>query len=109
MANYLARDVVLVRFPFTDLTGTKVRPAVVVHAPHISQDCIVIPLTSKMANILPGEFLLDDWRGAGLNVPSVVKRGFFTIHQSLVVACVGKFQMNDAAMLANAVKFWLGL
>lgn len=38
MPSYLRNEVVLVHSPFSDLPATKVRPAVVVHAPHISQD-----------------------------------------------------------------------
>jgi len=44
MPNYSRGDVLLVRYPFTDLSGVKVRPAVVVHAPHPSQDSFVVPL-----------------------------------------------------------------
>jgi mRNA interferase MazF len=32
-------DVVLVRYPFSDLSSLKVRPAVVVNAHHASEDC----------------------------------------------------------------------
>jgi mRNA interferase MazF len=47
MPSYSSGDVVLVRYPFTDLTSSKVRPAVAVGAPHASQDIFVVPLTSK--------------------------------------------------------------
>jgi mRNA interferase MazF len=65
----------LLRYPFSDLSGSKVRPAIVINAPHASQDVIVVPLTSKIAPLLAGEFILSDWSNAGLNVPSAVKRG----------------------------------
>lgn len=38
MPNCSRNDVILVRYPFCDLSGAKVRPAVVVSAPHVSQD-----------------------------------------------------------------------
>lgn len=85
MPNSSRNEVVLVRYPFSDLSGAKVRPAVVVNAPHVSHDVLVVPLTSRTASLLPGEFRLADWRGAGLNVPSAAKRGVFTIFDALVV------------------------
>jgi len=47
MQNYLKSEVVLVRYPFSDLTSAKVRPAIVVNAPHVSHDLFVVALTSK--------------------------------------------------------------
>ena len=66
MPNYSRNDILLVRYPFTDLSGVKVRPAVVVHAPHPSQDSFVVPLTSRLAALQAGEFALADWEKAGL-------------------------------------------
>jgi mRNA interferase MazF len=37
MSSCSMNDVILVRFPFSDLAGAKVRPAVVVGAPHVSR------------------------------------------------------------------------
>ena len=33
MPSFSNGDVILVRYPFSDLSGSKVRPALVVHAP----------------------------------------------------------------------------
>ena len=63
MPNSSKNDIILVRYPFSDLSGAKVRPAVVVSAPHSSQDIFVVPLTSKTTPLLAGEFLLADWTG----------------------------------------------
>jgi hypothetical protein len=38
MQNYSKHDIVLVRYPFSDLSNSKVRPAIVVSAPHLSKD-----------------------------------------------------------------------
>jgi mRNA interferase MazF len=75
MPSYSHSEVILVRYPFTNLSGVKVRPAVVVNAPHVSQDVIIVPLTSRLSSLLAGEFVLADWQQAGLNVQSAVKRG----------------------------------
>ncbi len=58
MPNYSTPEVVLVRYPFSDLTGAKVRPAVVVSASHVSQDLLIVPLTSKTGGAWAGEFVL---------------------------------------------------
>jgi hypothetical protein len=75
MPSYSKNEVILVRYPFSNLSGSKVRPAIVINAVHTSQDVIIVPLTSKVSALLAGEFVLADWRGAGLNVASAVKRG----------------------------------
>jgi mRNA interferase MazF len=76
MPNSLHSEIVLVRYPFSNLSSAKVRPAVVVNAPHLSHDVIIVPLTSRINGLLPGEFVLQQWQQAGLNVPSAIKRGF---------------------------------
>lgn len=47
MPSYSRGKIVLIRYPFSDLSGAKVRPAVVVSAPHASSDLIVVALTSR--------------------------------------------------------------
>jgi mRNA interferase MazF len=47
MSNYSRGEVVLVRYPFSDLSGSKIRPAVIINAPHTSKDVLILPLTSK--------------------------------------------------------------
>lgn len=102
-------DVVLVRYPFSDVSGFKVRPAIVVSTPHASQDLFVIPLTSKTSRLLTGEFVLGEWKNAGLNVASVVKRGLFTIHESLIVKSVGTLSIVDAGRVDDSLRGWLGI
>ena len=89
MPSYSRGSVILVRFPFSDLTSSKIRPAIVVSAAHPSQDVFIVPLTSRTDRLQPEKFAMQDWRGAGPNVPSTVKRGVFTIQQSLVIRNVG--------------------
>jgi mRNA interferase MazF len=102
-------EIVLVHYPFTDLSATKVRPAVVVHAAHASMDYIVVLLTSQIASLAAGEFALSDWRGAGLHIPTAVKRGIATIHPRLVVQAVGRLTAADAHILDQSLRLWLGL
>jgi mRNA interferase MazF len=109
MPSYSKNEIVLVRYPFSDLSSAKVRPAVVVNAPHMSQDVLIVPLTSKTAGLLTGEFVLTDWKGAGLNVETAAKRGIFTIQEKLVLKRVGRLVTRDAEKLAASLREWLDL
>ncbi len=109
MPSYSKNEIVLVRYPFSDLTNAKVRPAVIVNAPHTSQDVLIVPLTSKTTELLAGEFVLTNWKGAGLNVETATKRGIFTLHEKLVLKSVGRLVTKDAEKLATSLQEWLGL
>lgn len=109
MPNYLKNDIILVRYPFSDLSSSKVRPAVIVSAVHVSQDIFITPLTSKTVSLLDGEFVLSEWAAAGLNVPMAVKRGLYTVHQSLVVKTIGRMASSDIQQLQQSLQRWLGL
>ncbi|HEY0739421.1 MAG TPA: type II toxin-antitoxin system PemK/MazF family toxin [Herpetosiphonaceae bacterium] len=109
MPSYSKPSVILIRYPFSDLSGAKVRPAVVVSTPHVSQDLLIVPLTHRTSSLLPGEFALSDWTGAGLNVPTSAKRGVYTIHQSLIIKVVGQLAAPDAQHLDQSLREWFGL
>jgi mRNA interferase MazF len=109
MPIFSRNETILVRYPFSNLSTTKVRPTVVVHAPHPSQDSFIVPLTSRLDGLLPGEFALTDWRAAGMNVPTAVKRGLYTIHPSLVLKRLALLADDDAKLLEQSLRQWLGL
>ena len=109
MPSYSKYEVVLVQYPFSDLSSAKIRPAVVVNATHTSQDIMIVPLTSRTQSLLAGEFVLSDWAAAGLNVPTAVKRGVYTVHQTLVLKTVGRLSTADSEQVDRALRMWLGL
>jgi mRNA interferase MazF len=109
MPSFSKNEVILVRYPFSDLTAAKVRPAVVVGATHPSEDYLVVPLTSRTTRLRAGEFTMSDWRASGLNVPSAVKHGIYTIHESLILKSVGRLSASDAQRLEQSLRQWLGL
>ncbi len=109
MPNYSRNEIVLVRFPFSDLTNAKVRPAVVVSSAHASHDLFLVPLTSKTSSLLAGEFVLSDWKDAGLFVETAAKRGIFTIHEQLVSKALGALSNDDVDELERSLRFWFGL
>ncbi len=109
MPSYSQNEVVLVRYPFSNLSNSKMRPAIVVNTPHVSQDVFVVPLTSRVSSLLAGEFVLTDWHQAGLNVPSAVKRGLYTVEQSLILKFIGHLSATDIAAVEKSLRAWLGL
>jgi mRNA interferase MazF len=70
---------------------------------------MITPLTSKTTSLLNGEFVLSEWKVAGLNVATAVKRGLYTVHESLVVVTIGKLADIDAEQLEQSLRSWLGL
>ena len=87
----------MVPFPFTDLSGRKIRPAVVVSANPQGPDVVVAFVSSVMPAatgaadelVLP---LTDPDAGlAGLKRPSVIKlRKLITLHHSLILRKLGQ-------------------
>jgi len=109
MPSFSKNEVLLVRYPFSDLTAAKIRPALVVNAPHASDDYFIVPLTSRTDRLGAGEFVMADWQTAGLNLPSAVKRGLYTVHGSLVLKSVGHLSPRDAQQVERSLRQWLGL
>jgi len=51
-----------------------------------------------------GEFLIEDWQGAGLLKPSAVKSAISTIEQRLVLKLLGRLSTRDMSALEKALK-----
>lgn len=70
-------SVVLVPFPFTDQSGTKKRPAVVVSSAGYNasrRDLVIMAITSQVRTPLDfGEAMVGDWQEAGLVKTSVLE------------------------------------
>jgi len=94
--SYKRGDVVLVPFPFTDLSTAKQRPALVVSADWFNEircDRVLVAITSQIpATLEDDQYLLSraDITDAGLPKPSMVKLGkIFTIEQGLIRKTLG--------------------
>jgi mRNA interferase MazF len=110
--GYSLGDIVLVPFPFTDQTGTKKRPAVVVSSAAYHRervDLVVMAVTSHVRPKLGyGEVALASWRKAGLLKASVVKPVLTTIERRLVLRRLGRLGEEDRAALRAALRGLLG-
>lgn len=84
-------DLVLVPFPFTDLSGQKVRPALVLHHDTKGEDCVVAFLSSlKQKKLLRFDVVVVPSRQNGLKVRSVVKvNKIATLQKKIVLGELG--------------------
>ncbi len=97
-------DVILVPFPFTDLTTLKQRPALVLSAGWFNtsrDDCVVAAITSQIpSGLQPDEHRLSasDLLAGGLPKPSLVRLGkLFTMFKSLLRKRLGT--LPEATMI----------
>jgi len=112
MTVYEHGDVVLVRFVFTDESGAKRRPAVIVSTGeyHRSrQEAIVAAITSKVDRVLVGDHPIEGWREAGLLFPSVATGVIRTIKQAMIERRLGRMPPADMRAIEEQLRRVLGL
>ncbi len=88
----------LLPIPFTDLTSQNVRPAVVIG--RNAADLFLAPFSSVLFNT---DFLLNEWREAGLNVPCGVKAQLATVEENFVVKIVGTLAATVSKMAETLI------
>lgn len=104
MVTPSAGSVILVRFPFSDLSQSKLRPAVVlVHADR--GDWILCQITSKPYGDARAVQITDaDFATGGLRVVSYARPAkLFTAHESLFSAEAGKLRAEAFRRVRQAV------
>jgi mRNA interferase MazF len=107
MAELQAGDIVLVTFPFTDLTTAKLRPAVIIsnEAVHRSEDDYTLLFISSVipSQIQPYEVFFStthpDFKESGLKKDSLLKTNkITTVQKKLLKRHIGRLgdQIRDA-------------
>lgn len=109
--RYKRGDVVLVPFPFTDLTSSKRRPALVISPDGFNDqalDLVVAAITSQISNEYAVAIEQADCVDGMLPKPSVLKLAkVFTIHSTLVVRRLCGLRKDKlAAVLAELRQFF---
>jgi mRNA-degrading endonuclease toxin of MazEF toxin-antitoxin module len=105
-------DVVLVRFVFSDESGAKLRPGVVVSAPayhRVRREVIIAAVTSNVERRLFGEHRISDWKAAGLLFPSVVTGLLRTIGRTMIDRTLGSMTKADMTAVDQSLRRSLGL
>jgi mRNA interferase MazF len=112
MPAYGFGDVVLVPFPFTDQSGAKKRPAVIVSSAAYNQarrDVVIMAITSQVKpSGTFGEVIVQDWQAASLLKPSAIKPVFATIDQTLILKRLSQLSTRDQRELRNAIAAVIG-
>lgn len=112
MTSYQRGDVVLVGFVFSDESGAKLRPGVIVSsAPYNRgrQEVIVAAVTSNVKRRLFGDQSITEWQRAGLLFPSLATGILRTIKRSMIARRLGALTRRDLAGIDRRLKRSLGL
>ena len=104
-------DVVLVPFPFTDLTTQKQRPALVISSNAFnssSPDVILLGITSQIPrDVAQSDYYLtsDEQQRAGLPKPSIVKGAkVVTLSQSLIRKAIGRLPVQPVDQVVTKLE-----
>jgi mRNA interferase MazF len=115
-AVVLARgDIVLTRFPFTDLTGAKARPAVVVSQGQIGQVVVLAAISSVVRGALaPTDLGVTpahaEFAGTGLRLPSVFRmHKLAAVERSVIIRRLGRLGPQLQAEVDRLLRAALGL
>ncbi len=103
-------DIVLVQFPFTDLSQTKLRPALILYSNSATNDITLCFISSQNVNHLTSEeFAIKDsdaeFSDTSLRVSSKVRvTRIATLNKSLIVRRLGKLGTQYIEMLNTILK-----
>ena len=98
MIVYKKWDIILVPFPFTDLTSFKKRPSLIVSPDNfnINEDVVIAFITSNVnTDFRTGDYKITDLKSAGLPKPSIIRMKFASINKSVIIKKLGTLSNSD--------------
>jgi mRNA interferase MazF len=107
--------IVLVPFPFTDLSGDKVRPALILNDKHYGNDVLVCFISSMVSQRRsPYEILVstdqDDFLHTGLKVTSTIRvNKIATLDTRVIIGKLGVIDRTTMATVKKILKVYLGV
>jgi mRNA interferase MazF len=104
-------DVVLVGFIFSDESGRKVRPALVISSPAYHRargEVIIAAITSNVSRQLFADHLLTDWKAAGLLFPSVATAIVRTVKRTMIDRKLGSLSAADLQSVERQLRRAMG-
>ena len=105
-------DIVLLDTLFTDWSGGKIRPSVIMssEAYHRGRNAVVAAsLTTKFNRRLAGMHVLSDWADSGLYEPSATSGQIVTVARSKLGRRIGRVSARDLAGIESALRQIFGL
>jgi len=108
---YKRGDIVLIPFPFTDLTGAKIRPAVVVSTMAYEKENgnITVAMITSVPHSTASDYEVKNWQLANLLAPSWVRMKLATIDPKLVRYKPGNLTDADLSEVDKRLRMALGL
>src|SRR4029450_1648802 len=105
---FVRGDVVQVQFPFSDASGAKLRPAVVLSTTAFHDDwneLLLVAVTSRPPKKRrPSDCAVQDWSQAGLAQPSWVRCHFTTAHHLVIQRSLGHLSDRDLAAVEQCLR-----
>lgn len=106
--------IVLIPFPFTDLSASKVRPAVIVSFFSHGEDIVVAFISSSKKGIQKTDIILNsqdkDFSKTGLKTDSVIKTGkLATLDKKIILGEIGEISANTEKEINKKIKILFGL
>ena len=106
---YRQGDIVLVSFPFTDLTSSKRRPALVLSPDPFNAAGEDLELAAVTSHITDDPNAVHLWRGdfaeGGLPKPSMVKATkLFAMHSSLIAKRIGALRIEKTEEVLRSLR-----
>jgi mRNA interferase MazF len=104
MAGFIKGDIVIVPFPFSDLTQTKRRPALVI-ATLQGNDLILCQITSQsVGDIYAIQLDNSHFNSGGLNQPSNIRPNrLFTADQQIILYKAGQIKPEKLTEVINKI------
>ncbi len=103
MSDLRFGDIILIKFPFTDVSGAKKRPALVLHDTD-DNDIIICRITSQIKESR-FDIEITDQKAAGLKLPSIIRlHKIVTIEKTLVDKKMGALSETDAKSVESLIK-----
>ncbi len=108
-------DVVLTQFPFTDLTGASLRPALVVSPGLIGQDVVLVGISSVIRGAaIPTDYAVDPTHAefplTGLRIRSVLRmHKLAAVEQSVIKRRLGRIGPLLQAEVDTRLRIAVGL
>jgi mRNA interferase MazF len=102
-------DVVVVPFPFTEQSGAKRRPALVLSTHRFNRHghTVLLMITTKSHHPWPGDVGLEQHGHAGLHDPCLVRLKAFTLDNRLLLKKLGALTAGDRARVSDQIHQYL--
>lgn len=116
LQSHLRRgDVVLTQFPFTDLSGSALRPALIVSQGAIGQDVVLASISSVLrGSAIPTDQTVEvshpEFKMTGLRVASVIRaHKLAVVERQIIVRRLGKIGQQLQAEVDKRIRQVLAL